>query len=107
LLGMAYKPDIDDVRESPALDVYSLLEAKGAKVSFNDPYVEQIMFDGIMESSVPITPEMLSSYDCVVITTNHSEYDIEVIVKHSKSIVDTRNATTGFGNEKIMRLGAS
>jgi len=107
LLGMAYKPDIDDVRESPALDVYSLLKAKGAKVAFNDPYVDQIMFDGKMEQSVKLTDESLASYDCVVITTNHSAYDIVNIVEHSKLIVDTRNACKGISNNRIMRLGAA
>jgi UDP-N-acetyl-D-glucosamine dehydrogenase len=105
LLGMAYKPDIDDVRESPALDVYSLLEAKGAEVSFNDPYVNKIKFDGEMEQSVELTHETLASYDCVVITTNHSSYDIENIVKHARLIVDTRNATRSIRNPKIRRLG--
>jgi UDP-N-acetyl-D-glucosamine dehydrogenase len=107
LLGMAYKPDIDDVRESPALDVYSLLEAKGAEVSFNDPYVAQIKFDGEMEHSVDLTDETLASYDCVVITTNHTSYDIENIVKHARLIVDTRNACKGISNNRIMRLGAA
>ena len=107
LLGMAYKPDIDDVRESPALDVYSLLEAKGARVSFHDPYVSEIRFDSEMKSTIDLDMEELSDYDCVVITTNHSEYDIKSIVSNSKLIVDTRNATAGMGNGEIIRLGAS
>lgn len=106
LLGMAYKPDIDDVRESPALDVYSLLEAKGATLSFHDPYVPKIMFDGEYRQSITLEAEKLAEYDCVVITTNHSEYDVAAIVKHSKVIVDTRNATKGLGSQKVISLGA-
>jgi UDP-N-acetyl-D-glucosamine dehydrogenase len=105
LLGMAYKPDIDDVRESPALDVYSLLEAKGAKVSFHDPYVSEIKFDSRMESTINLDHATLDQYDCVIITTNHSEYDIKAIVENSKLIVDTRNATAGLGNGQVIRLG--
>ena len=106
LLGMAYKPDIDDVRESPALDVYSLLEAKGAKVSFHDPYVSEIKFDSRMESTIDLDMDKLKEYDCVVITTNHSEYDMKAIVENSRLIVDTRNATVGIGNGEVIRLGA-
>jgi len=107
LLGMAYKPDIDDVRESPALDVYALLEAKGAKVHFHDPYVPEIRFDSGMEQTVELKVDTLDQYDCVVITTNHSEYDIQAIVDNSKLVVDTRNATKGMGNGQIIRLGAN
>ncbi|MEA3286952.1 MAG: nucleotide sugar dehydrogenase [Candidatus Marinimicrobia bacterium] len=107
LLGMAYKPDIDDVRESPALDVYALLEAKGAAVKFNDPYVAQIKFDSRMEASVALDLDSIDRYDCVVITTNHSEYDIKAIVKQSKLVIDTRNATAGMPDDNIIRLGAS
>jgi len=105
LLGMAYKPDIDDVRESPALDVYALLEAKGAKVSFHDPYVSEIKFDSRMEQTINLDHSTLNQYDCVVITTNHSEYDIKAIVDNSKLLVDTRNATSGVGNGEVIRLG--
>jgi UDP-N-acetyl-D-glucosamine dehydrogenase len=105
LLGMAYKPDIDDVRESPALDVYALLEAKGANVSFHDPYVDEIKFDSRMESTIDLDMDKLKEYDCVVITTNHSEYDMKAIVENSRLIVDTRNATVGIGNGEVIRLG--
>ncbi|MBC8375634.1 MAG: nucleotide sugar dehydrogenase [FCB group bacterium] len=106
LLGMAYKPDIDDVRESPALDVYSLLEAKGARVSFHDPYVDEIKFDSRIESTINMDLDKLNQYDCVVITTNHSEYDIKAIVENSKLIVDTRNATGNYKSAKVIILGA-
>ena len=107
LLGMAYKPDIDDVRESPALDVYALLEAKGATVKFHDPYVSEIKFDSRIETSIDLDMDALSKFDCVVITTNHSEYDVQAIVENAQLIVDTRNATAGLGNGDIIRLGAS
>ncbi len=107
LLGMAYKPDIDDVRESPALDVYALLEAKGAEVKFHDPYVSEIKFDSRMESTVELDHKSLDQYDCVVITTNHSEYDIKAIVENAKLVVDTRNATAGNKSDKIINLGAA
>ncbi len=107
VLGMAYKPDIDDVRESPALDVYALLKAKGALVSFHDPYVGKIKFESHFEESISLDHSKLADYDCVVITTNHSEYDFAAIVEHSKLVVDTRNATAGIKNEKIIRLGDS
>jgi len=107
LLGMAYKPDIDDVRESPALDVYSILKAKGATVKFHDPYVDQIKFDSQIEATVALDLNMLDQYDCVVITTNHSEYDIKAIVENSKLVVDTRNATAGIAAKNVIRLGAS
>jgi UDP-N-acetyl-D-glucosamine dehydrogenase len=107
LLGMAYKPDIDDVRESPALDVYALLEAKGADVDFHDPYVEKIRFDSRVEDSIHLDMNDLADYDCVVITTNHSKYDFEAVVEHARLVVDTRNATAKMEDEKIIRLGAS
>jgi len=107
VLGMAYKPDIDDVRESPALDVYALLEGKGAEVKYHDPYVAQIRFDSRVEDSVLLDLAALQQYDCVVITTNHSQFDIPAIVEHSRLVVDTRNATVGLDNEKIISLGAS
>lgn len=107
LLGMAYKPDIDDVRESPALDVYALLEAKGANVRFHDPYVSKIKFDSRFEESIKLDMNELDKYDCVVITTNHSEYDIQSIVNNSRLVVDTRNATGGIKSDKIIKLGAS
>jgi UDP-N-acetyl-D-glucosamine dehydrogenase len=105
LLGMAYKADIDDVRESPALDVYALLEAKGAMVSFHDPYVDEVKFDSGIKQTAKLDVSSLDHYDCVVITTNHSEYDIKTIVENSKLVVDTRNATAGIGNGDVIRLG--
>ena len=107
LLGMAYKPDIDDVRESPALDVYALLEGKGAEVKYHDPYVGEVRFDSRVEQSVELDVEHLDAYDCVVITTNHGVFDIAAIVEHSRLVIDTRNATAGMGKKNVISLGAS
>ena len=93
LLGMAYKRDIKDVRESPALDVMKLLENKGARVSFNDPFVDDIEWNGGRMSSKKLSEAALKSADLVVILTDHSVYDYKWIVKSSKAIFDTRNAT--------------
>ncbi len=93
LLGMAYKRDIKDVRESPALDVMKLLENKGARVSFNDPFVDDIEWNGGRISSKKLSEAAIKSADMVVILTDHSTYDYKWIVKNSKAVFDTRNAT--------------
>ncbi|MFA5073590.1 MAG: nucleotide sugar dehydrogenase [Nitrospirota bacterium] len=96
ILGLAYKKDIDDVRESPSLKMIELLTEYGADVDYNDPYVPQTwkmrMYD-LKKSSVPLTGEMLRAYDCVVICTDHSSYDYELVVRNAALVVDTRNAT--------------
>jgi UDP-N-acetyl-D-glucosamine dehydrogenase len=106
ILGAAYKPDIDDIRESPALDVIHLLELKGAKVNYHDPYVAQIHHDDWEMESITNLDEGISSADCVVIVTNHKIYDYQDIVNKSKLIVDTRNALGELGrkNAKVVRL---
>lgn len=101
LLGAAYKKDVDDVRESPALKLIELLQEKGAEVEYNDPYVPRLRggrkYDLEMYSA-PLTPDNLERYDCVVIVTDHSSYDYEEIVKNSRLVLDTRNATKALGN---------
>lgn len=100
ILGVAYKKDIDDLRESPALVLIDLLSEKGAIVDYNDPYVPRLPKTrkySFNKESVPLTEENLASYDCVVITTDHSVYDAEFIVKYSKLIIDTRNFINGRG----------
>ncbi|MBN1202269.1 MAG: nucleotide sugar dehydrogenase [Anaerolineae bacterium] len=106
ILGMAYKRDIDDVRESPALDVHHLLEEKGADVSFNDPYVPSVRLPGQRTAhSVALTAEWLADQDCIVIVTDHTGYDYDFILKHARLIVDTRNATHGYqGSARVVRL---
>ncbi len=93
LLGVAYKPDIDDVRESPALDVMKLLEADGAKVLYADPYVASLREDGHCWDSVELTPELVRSVDATLIVTNHQAFDYDMIVRESRTLVDARNAT--------------
>jgi len=93
-LGVAYKNDIDDVRESPALDVMALLNTAGAHVEYHDPHVPQINEHGLTQRNLP-TPEY-GAYDCVVILTHHKRIDMQKVVRESKIIVDTRNATQGL-----------
>jgi UDP-N-acetyl-D-glucosamine dehydrogenase len=106
VLGVAYKPDIDDLRESPALDVIGLLEQKGASVAYHDPYIPSIKHEGNFMTSVPDVMEAVRQADCVVIVTNHSSYDYKAILKEAKLIVDTRNALGAQGKRspKVVRL---
>ncbi len=96
ILGIAYKKDIDDQRESPALKIISLLQNKGAKVSYNDPYVPQSYghrdYPGLELKSVALTEKMLKEFDAVIIATAHSDYDFAWIAENSSLIIDTRNA---------------
>ncbi len=92
ILGAAYKPDIDDVRESPALDVIGLLKQSGADVSYHDPFIPELHHENVDLSSVPDLMKAVESADCVVIITNHSQYDYEAIYKKAKCVMDARNA---------------
>ena len=106
LLGLAYKKDIDDVRESPSFKLITLLLGKGAKVDYNDPYVlrtHKMREYDLKMASVPLTEKNLKKYDCVLVSTDHSSYDYRFIVKHSSLVVDTRNATGGMRSPKIVR----
>lgn len=102
VLGLAYKKDIDDTRESPSLKLIELLGRKGASVDYNDPYIPKTrkmrMYDLQMES-VPLTAENLKRYDCTVIATDHSCYDYEFIINNAPLVVDTRNAIGGVGKK--------
>lgn len=108
LLGMAYKKDVDDLRESPSLKLLELLTQRGAIVDYNDPYFPALFkmrhYDFSEKHSVSLTADRLASYDCVLIATDHSNYDYDAIVRDSKLVVDTRNATrrTKTGREKIV-----
>lgn len=93
VLGAAYKPDIDDLRESPALDVISLMQEKKAIVSYHDPFIPLLRHEGIELDCVPDLMDAVSKADCVVIITNHTEYDYSEILKQAKLVLDTRNAT--------------
>jgi UDP-N-acetyl-D-glucosamine dehydrogenase len=92
ILGAAYKKNVDDIRESPALEIIELLEAKGADVQFSDPYIPCIIVDGKKYESLPCDAVTLGSMDCVVIVTNHDSFDYDTIGNNAKIIVDTRNA---------------
>jgi len=96
VLGLAYKKDIDDSRESPSLKIISLFKAKGAKVSYNDPYIPHLVghreYPGLELKSVPLTKALLRKADAVVISTDHTAYDYDWIVRNSKLVIDTRNA---------------
>jgi UDP-N-acetyl-D-glucosamine dehydrogenase len=89
---VAYKKDIDDVRESPSLDVIRLLEERGATVIYNDPYVADLHHERIELTSVDLTDETLRASDCVVVVTDHTSYDWEHIANTAAIIVDSRNA---------------
>jgi UDP-N-acetyl-D-glucosamine dehydrogenase len=99
VLGVAYKRDIDDVRESPALDVMRLLEADGAHVTYHDPYVPEVREDGKAHCSVELTDEALGSADAVVILTDHSVFDYHRIVEHAHVLIDARHAVPRAGRE--------
>ncbi|MDA8092033.1 MAG: nucleotide sugar dehydrogenase [Nitrospiraceae bacterium] len=94
VLGLAYKKDVDDARESPSFKLIEILESKGAKVDYNDPFIPvapRTRHFNVEKSSVPVTAESLGSYDCVLVATDHSVYDPAFILEYSKMIVDTRN----------------
>jgi UDP-N-acetyl-D-glucosamine dehydrogenase len=98
VLGVAYKKDVDDPRESPAFEILELLQARGAQVSYNDPHVPtlpRMRHHKVRLDSQPLTPEFLSAQDCLVLVTDHSRFDCAQIVAHARLLVDTRNATAG------------
>ncbi|MBZ5728913.1 MAG: nucleotide sugar dehydrogenase, partial [Acidobacteriia bacterium] len=102
VMGVAYKRDIDDLRESPALDVMLLLQRRGAVLSYTDPHVPALHIEGM---SLPSSPEdSAATADCVVIVTDHSTFDYRGLVDRASLIVDTRNALKGFSSGKIVRL---
>jgi len=103
VLGVAYKKDIDDVRESPALDVMHLLMRRKARLSYSDPYVPELVSDSLNLRAEPVE-EAVPKADCVVIITNHSAFDYARLVEQAQLIVDTRNALKGFRSPKIVRL---
>ena len=115
VLGVAFKPDIDDARNSPAERIIELLLSRGARVRYHDPYVPRFQVgndvfhrEGVVLESAPLTDEEITAADCIVIVTDHHNLDYERVVQHADLIVDTRNVTAGIseGREKIVRLGA-
>jgi UDP-N-acetyl-D-glucosamine dehydrogenase len=109
VLGVAYKRDIEDVRESPALDVIRLLQGQGANVSFHDPHVPVVREDGHEMHGVPLTQKELAESDAVVIVTDHRAVDYQFVVDHARLIIDSRNATAGLSspNARVVRLSGT
>jgi UDP-N-acetyl-D-glucosamine dehydrogenase len=108
ILGVAYKKDVSDCRESPALDVMRLLSEKGAILSYNDPLVPTLRLGSSTLKSIEASPARIAEHDCAIILTDHSTYNIREIVKSAKLVIDTRNATKdlrGF-EDRIIKLGA-
>jgi UDP-N-acetyl-D-glucosamine dehydrogenase len=104
VLGLAYKRDIDDLRESPSLTIIELLREKGADVAYNDPYFPSVGRGRHYDLNMSSTPlHELGNYDAVVIVTDHSSYDYRAIVEQSQLVVDTRNATKGIDASNIVR----
>jgi len=106
VLGVAYKPNVSDVRESPALDVIGMLEAKGADVRYHDPHVAEVRLGDVAHKSIELADEALSGADLVVILTDHDAIDWERVVRLAPRVYDTRNATrhVAQGREKIRKL---
>ena len=103
VLGLAYKKDIDDLRESPSLTLIELLRKRGAEVCYNDPFFPTVGRGRHYQLDMTCTPLTdLGQYDCVLIATNHSDYDYETIVRESQLVIDTRNATAGIASSKIV-----
>ena len=109
VLGVAYKKDVDDVRESPALEIMEILQGKGAILSYSDPYIPRLhkmrAYDFSNMSSLPLTEDLLKNQDVVLITTDHTNVNYQWVVDHAALIIDTRNATRGVtrGRDKIIR----
>jgi UDP-N-acetyl-D-glucosamine dehydrogenase len=103
-LGVAYKRDVNDIRESPALEVLAKLREKGASVQYSDPYVAAVEVGGHLLRSVELSPEVLRAQDCIVILTDHSKFHYDMVVAHSSLIVDSRNALRSFLEPHILRI---
>jgi len=105
LLGMAYKKNIDDLRESPALKIARLLLRQGADLAYHDPLIPAVNQADLNLTSVKLSDDVISSQDLVIITTGHTNVDYKMVVDHASLILDTRNATQGIESPKIARLG--
>ena len=104
VLGVAYKRNIDDVRESPALDIMHLLHVKGARVTYSDPYVPSLRLDGLGRCVSVDAESAAAEADCVVIVTDHAQVDYARIAHSARLVVDTRNALKGVASPNIVRL---
>jgi UDP-N-acetyl-D-glucosamine dehydrogenase len=104
ILGASYKKDIEDVREAPALDIINILKQKGADLSYHDPYVPVLNENETVLKSIKLSEKNLKAFDCVVIVTDHSNFDYKFIVDNSKIIIDTRNAAKDIVSKKVIKL---
>jgi len=104
ILGIAYKKDTDDIRESPGLEIYRLLKKEKCSIEYNDPYVRTFKEGGGTIHSKKVSAQMLKKYDCVVVSTGHTHYDYPFIAKHATLIFDTRNAFKGIKSKNIVKL---
>jgi len=107
VLGAAYKKDVDDIRESPAVKIITLLEEKGANVEYHDPYISVIegmrKYPGLVKHSVELSREVLKEQDCVLVITEHSCFDFSFILEESNLIIDTRNVYAGVKAENVVK----
>jgi UDP-N-acetyl-D-glucosamine dehydrogenase len=107
VLGVAYKKDIDDQRESPALEILTLLRQQGARVNYSDPHVPRCYghrhYPDLDLTALPLTAETLQAQDAVILVTNHSAFDLDLIRQHASLIVDTRNAFKGIPPDKVVK----
>jgi UDP-N-acetyl-D-glucosamine dehydrogenase len=101
VLGVTCQPDIDDMHESPALEIIRLLEARGALISFHDPYVDSLRCEGLATPFAELTAGKLATADCVLIATSHSSYDRAWIQLYGRLIVDTRHALSPVAAKRI------
>ena len=104
LLGVAYKPNVSDCRESPALEIIEMLHHKGAQVAYSDPYVPNVAVGDLLLQNQPVTPELLREVDCVLVLTHHKDFDYGMVVRESRRVIDTRNATRAHAGEGRVRF---
>jgi len=104
VLGVAYKPNVSDIRESPAVDIIDELCQWQANIQYHDPYVSELQLHNKKLESVDLTTQQLTKTDCVVLVTDHDCFDVSNIVTHAGLVFDTRNATAGFEDDHIRRL---
>jgi len=104
VLGVAYKPNVSDTRESPAYDIIKRMQDLGATVAYHDPHVPAFEVEDTEFTSTPLREDTLASQDCVILVTDHSSIDVERVVEHAPLVFDTRNATKGLQPANIQRL---
>ena len=100
VMGVTYKADVNDIRESPSLEIMEMLEKKGVQVSYADPFIPQLISAGVKVTAVEPTPEAIAAADCVLILTNHSSFDTAMIAERAKLVVDTRNALKAYRHRR-------